>query len=113
MATTAYGRYLSASQAAGILAYAGVGADDDIGEGQIIEYAGKVYWILQTGTKFPNPTATSPDGWHSVYEPSQEEIALGKLPVEQDPFAGLTGLLQTAAIVLAIVLGIQVVKAFK
>lgn len=110
---TAYGRYLSATQAAAILAYAGVLPDDDIGEGRTVEYSGKTYWILQTGTRFPNPTATSPDGWHSVYEPSQDEIDLGKIPSEPDVLGGLSGLLQAAAVVLAIVLGIQVVKALK
>lgn len=113
MAETTYGRYLSATQAAGILAYANIGPNDDIGESRVITYAGKVYWILQTGVKFPNPTATSPDGWHSVYEPSQEEIDLGKAPPDLDLFGGLTGVLQAAAVVLAIVLGIQVFKAFK
>jgi hypothetical protein len=79
--STDYGRVLTASQAKPILDYFGISADSDLGYGGMpVNFGGVDYWIAQNEVQFPNPTAQSPDGWHIVYAPSQEEIDISKPP---------------------------------
>jgi hypothetical protein len=76
---TPYGYLVGKDKAKTILNAAGIGANDDIGvNGISFSYNNTLYWILQTDTKFPGETSQSPDGWHIVYSPSQEEKDLGK-----------------------------------
>lgn len=111
------GRFLMASEAAPVLAYANVGPRDTLPiDGLTVTYNGKVYWILELETKFPNPTRTSPDGWHVVYGPSQEEIDVNKKP-SGDPvdflgldklWAQLTSIAKVVVIVLILLIVLQV-----
>jgi hypothetical protein len=81
-----YGFLLSASQAAPILALSGVAPDTDLGYDSVsVDYNGKTYWVIQTEVRFPNPTSSSPDGWHVVYSPTPEEIKIQN-PTPQEPF---------------------------
>lgn len=103
----AYGSLLSAPAARPILEAAGVTPEMDIGiEGFEFPYGGNTFWIMQRGIKFPNPDNTSPDGWHIVYSPSQEELDLGKLP--ENPIDAITGTLSTlakTALIIAVIYG--------
>lgn len=77
------GSILLAEEAKPILEAANVSRETDIGEGYRFEYKGNVYWILQTGIKFPWPTDSSPDGWHIVYRLTEQEEEAGKPPSEK------------------------------
>ena len=83
MANPENSRLLTASEAAPILAAAGITRDSDVGEGQDFTFGQITYWILQMGVTFPYPTSNSPDGKHLVYSPSQGELDQRTPP---DPF---------------------------
>ena len=70
------GSIVSSSLAAKVLAAAGIPAEQiGIGpDGEAFEYGGKVYYIMEREVWFP-PSETSPDGWHIIYSPSDEEEA--------------------------------------
>lgn len=86
---TDYGRLLPSGEAKIILDYFGILPDTDLGYSMMpVKYSGVDYWIAQNETRFPAPTSSSPDGWHIVYSPSQEEIDVSKPPASFD-FASL------------------------
>ena len=75
MALPAEGVIVPASRAKRILEAAGV-PPQRLGlqpEGFEISYDGVIFTILERDVWFP-PSETSPDGWHIVYAPSQEEL---------------------------------------
>jgi hypothetical protein len=75
-----YGQIVTGTAAAAVLQGTGVAPEDITGQGLTVYFNGEVYWILQREVYFP-PSESSPDGWHLVYKPSEDEINLGV----QDP----------------------------
>ena len=109
-----YGYTLPAAKAKVILEAAGVTPNLDIGDGFSFDYGGRTYWILQRGIKFPEPDSTSPDGWHIVYGPSQEEVEMGKPPAsEPGPLEQAGSLLKLGLVALGLVLVVQIVGAIR
>lgn len=107
------GTILSASQAASILLSAGIGPNDDIGDGFDFIQGQNKYWIMQTGTRFASATGASPDGWHIVYQPSADELLAGtpapdfldKLSTAlQGGVLGAANLFQNAGVILTVVI---------
>lgn len=68
------GVLVTGNLAANVLSASGIGPDDVLSDsGETIGYNGTIFKILQREMYFP-PDNTSPDGWHLVYAPSQQEI---------------------------------------
>jgi hypothetical protein len=75
MALPAEGVIVPASKAKQVLDAAGIPAQQ-LGltaEGIDVEIQGVVFTILERDVWYP-PSETSPDGWHIVYAPSQQEL---------------------------------------